>query len=87
MLRDITLYEFNSLNDNEKHEAMMEYATLVGDRFEGAYSILLYQFDNFYVELYYNSSTNSIFKFRAFISQELLNPYLKQIDLKKLKNV
>ena len=34
MLEDITLYEFNSLNDNEKHEDIMEYATHVAERFE-----------------------------------------------------
>ena len=34
MLRDITLYEFNSLNDNEKYEAMMDYALLGADRKE-----------------------------------------------------
>ena len=84
MLRDITLYEFNSLNDNEKHEAMMEYSTLVGDRFESQFKILLYQFDNFYVELFYNSQDNVIVRFRSFIAQELLTPYLNQIDLKEL---
>ena len=52
MLRDITLYEFNSLNDNEKYEAIMEYATYVADRIEDQYKILLYQFENFYVELF-----------------------------------
>ncbi len=52
MLRDITLYEFNSLNDNEKHEAIMEYAVFVADRIENHCKVLLYQFDNFYVELF-----------------------------------
>ena len=32
MLRDITLYEFNSLNDNEMYEAIMDYAELRADR-------------------------------------------------------
>jgi hypothetical protein len=85
MLEDITLYEFNNLNDNEKYEAIMEYATLVGDRFESQFKILLYQFDNFYVELFYNSQHNAIDKFRSFINQDLLIPYLNQIDLKELK--
>lgn len=85
MPRDIKLYEFNSLNDNEKHEAMMEYAILVGDRFEGPNSILLYQFDNFYVELFYNRDDNQIQKFRSFQTQEPLTPYLNQIDLNELK--
>ncbi len=41
MLRDITLYEFNSLNDNEKHEAIMEYASHVADRIENHCKVLL----------------------------------------------
>lgn len=85
MLRDITLYEFNSLNDIEKHEAIIEYAVNVGDRYEGNYGILLYQFDNFYVEVYYNNKANVIERFKAFVSQELLSPYLNQIDLQELK--
>lgn len=84
MLQDITLYEFNSLNDNEKHEAMMEYAVFVADRIENQYKILLYQFDNFYVELFYDNINNAITRFKSFISQELLHPYLSQINLKEL---
>lgn len=84
MLQDITLYEFNSLNDNEKNEAKMEYSTLIEDRFDGPYSILLYQFDNFYVELFYTRDENQIQKFRSFINLDLLTPYLNQIDLKEL---
>ena len=84
MLRDITLYEFNSLNDNEKYEAIMEYATYVADRIEDQYKILLYQFENFYVELFYNSQDNVIVRFRSFTTQELLRPYLNQIELKEL---
>ena len=84
MLRDITLYEFNSLNDNEKHEAIMEYATHVADRIENHCKVLLYQFDNFYVELFYASWSNAIIKFRSFNSLEPLQPYLNQIDLSDL---
>ena len=84
MLRDITLYEFNSLNDNEKYEAIMEYATYVADRFVVQYKILLYQFDNFYVELFYNSQDNAIVRFRSFITPELLSPYIDKINLEEL---
>ncbi len=77
MLRDITLYEFNSLNENEKHEAIMEYATYVADRLENHCKVLLYQFNNFYVELFYASGCNAIIKFRSFKSLELLTvPFL-----------
>ena len=85
MLRDITLYEFNSLNDNEKYEAIMEYAVLVADRKENHCNVLLYQFDNFYAELYYGSWSNAIVKIKSFVSHELLTPYLNQINLNELK--
>ncbi len=86
MLRDITLYEFNSLNDNEKHEAMMDYAVFIADRIEEQCKILLYQFDNFYVELFYDSCNNAITRFKSFTSQELLEPYLSEINLKELND-
>ncbi len=85
MLRDITLYEFNSLNDNEKHEAIMENASYVADRIENHSKVLLYQFDNFYVELFYASWSNAIIKFKSFVSQDLLAPYLDQINLNELQ--
>ena len=71
--------------DNEKYEAMMEYAVLVSDRKENHCNVLLYQFENFYVELFYDSWNNSIVKFKSFTSQELLTPYLNQINLSELQ--
>ncbi len=62
----------------------MEYAVHVGDRLNGPHSIMLYQFDNFYVELFYNSLDNEIQRFRGFINPDLLTPYLNQIDLQEL---
>ena len=85
MLQDIPLYEFNSLNNNEKHEAIMEYAVQVGERFDDNYGIMLYQFDNFYVELFFDADGNKIKRFRGFENDELLSPYLEQIDLQELK--
>ncbi len=64
MLRDIALYEFYSINDNE---SIMEYATRIADSFEGLKSILLYPFDNFYAEQYYNREDNKIQRFENFI--------------------
>ena len=61
MLRDITLYEFNSLNENEKNETIMEYAIYVAERIEEHCKVLLYQFDSFYVELFYASWSNAIY--------------------------
>ena len=43
MLRDITLYEFNSLDGLEKIDALGEYGELVAHRFAEDSKFMLYQ--------------------------------------------
>lgn len=76
----MTLYEFNTLNDVEKAEAVWEGA-LIGDRSDKRYNILLYQIDNFYSEVYYDKKRNAIKRIKSFSSTDRLTPYLEKIDL------
>ncbi len=81
---DITLYEFNSLNEFEKGEALWEYGVHVSERFEGECGYALYQLNNFYVEVKYNGSINEISKFTSFSTYTKLEPYLDKIDISGL---
>ncbi|MDQ6763269.1 MAG: hypothetical protein M3015_11660 [Bacteroidota bacterium] len=76
----MTLYEFNQLNDPEKAEAVWD-GTLIGDRTDNIFNILLYQIDSFYVEVYYQKRRNIIKWIRSFSSTDQLLPYLEKMDL------
>ena len=62
----MTLYEYNSLDEAEQHEAIWDYGEMIGDRLEGEYRILLYQLFGFYVELYYHIEHNVLKKLKSF---------------------
>ncbi len=76
----MTLYEINQLNDPEKAEAVWD-GTLIGDRTDNIFNILLYQIDGFYVEVFYQKKRNIIKRIRSFSSTDQLQPYLEKIDL------
>jgi hypothetical protein len=42
---------------------------------------VLYRIDNFYIEIFYQSTQNEITAIESFISEERLNPYLDKIDI------
>jgi hypothetical protein len=43
--------------------------------------VLLYQLDSFYVEVFYNKTHNYISKLNGFDDTDLLEPYLKKIEI------
>jgi len=55
----------------------------IADRFDRIYRYLLFQLDAFYIEIAYAVNLNIITSLKAFDNTELLEPYLKemQIDL------
>jgi hypothetical protein len=81
MLNDITLYEFNSLNEFEKGEALWEYGIHLSQRTEGEIGYSLYQLNDFYVEAQYNGGINAITKFTSFCTLTKLEPYIDKIDI------
>lgn len=80
-MKDISLYEFNSLDEHEKGAALWEFGVFLMQRFEGEVGYSLYQLNNFYVEVEYNGDQNKISRFTSFCTNTKLEPYLEQIDL------
>jgi len=78
---NITLYEFNSLNEFEKGAALWEYGVHVSERFDQECGYSLYQLNNFYVEVKYKGDINALTKFTAFSTYTKLEPYLRNIDI------
>jgi hypothetical protein len=46
--------------------------------------IALFQVDDFYVEIYYTKKTNEVGRVKTFYGTDLLEPYLKYIDISEV---
>ncbi|WP_454802926.1 hypothetical protein [Mucilaginibacter phyllosphaerae] len=73
----MNLYEFNTLDLNEKAEAVWR-GTFLADREADGLVIQLYILSGCYVELFYDRAANKIKDFHAFTNKQLLAPYLAQ---------
>jgi hypothetical protein len=83
---DITLYEFNALDEHEKGAALWEYGVFLFQRFEGETGYSLYQINSFYVEVKYDQNQNKITRFTSFSTTTKLEPNLQNIDISELIN-
>ncbi len=81
----MTLYQFNLLDKMEQAEVLWDKAVMVSDRSDETYKYVLYQLDNFYVEVKYHIEYNVIHGLRSFSSTgEPLSPYLNKINISEL---
>lgn len=71
--------EFEGLDRVEQLDYLQEEGVYVGKRKIVGNTILLYQVDTFYVELYYTKHRLSVKRIRCFQSMTLLDPYLDHI--------
>ena len=83
-MKDITLYEFNALDEFDNGAALWEYGVYLTQRFDGEIGYSLYQLNNFYVEVLCNGGENKITKFTSFCNLTKLGPYIEKIDIEKL---
>jgi hypothetical protein len=82
----MTLFEFKLLAEDEQIEVIWESGHFVADRYEHDCSVLLYQVDSFYVEVFYVVWLNRFEILRSFTNTEQLSPYLDEIDISSLIN-
>ena len=80
----MTLYQFNVLTENEKTAIVWSKGDFVIERKENNFSILLYQVQSFYVEVFYSGNENKISRLRSFSSTQQLEPYLEKINISGL---
>ena len=77
----MTLYEFNLLDEHHQANMIWNAGVHIDERTDSDLTILLYQIDSFYVEVYYDQVKNDIIRFRSFSSVNQLEPYLKKITV------
>lgn len=80
----MTLDEFKLLNETSQARTLLEKGTFLADRLYKNFSILLYQLDNFYVEVYHNLRFDIMQGMRCFEDDDALQPYLETIDISGL---
>jgi hypothetical protein len=79
----MSLYEFNLLNEIQQAEILWENGVHIGERKDQEHTIVLYQIERFYVEVFYHRGLNAIKRFRSFSSTDQLEPYITKIDVSR----
>lgn len=82
----MTLDEFTLLNEAKQAQTLLKKGIFLTERLYKNFSILLYQLDNFYVEVYHNLRFDVMQGMRCFEDDEALQPYLESIDISCLVN-
>ncbi len=77
----MTLYKYLILSDEEQYTTLWEIGVLVDQFIKDNIAINLYAINEFYVEVYYDQSANKILYKKTFKQGDLLDKYLKRINL------
>ena len=75
---------FKTLPKKAQQELLLSEGTFLAERTDGPFRIMLYQLDNFYVEVHFFNLYNKVAFFSAFEATESLEPYLETIDVSSM---
>ena len=70
---DMNRYYFKSLDQNQQVRLLKIHGRILHRRLKGKYQILLYEFKNFYIEVWYDEIKNQFDDFVTFKDRALLN--------------
>lgn len=82
----MTRQKFARLNKKQKKNAVLRSGIYLADKTSLLFKTMLYQVDNFYVEVFFFKWSKNVAGFRSFCKTSKLEPYLKKIDLSCLIN-
>jgi len=80
----MTRTQFSELSINEKIELVIENGTEILNRIFLFYVIRLYSIDDFYVEVWYKTSTNKIDRVEPVQIEDIFHLYERSIDIEDL---
>lgn len=75
------LYDYKTLHPDTQLEIVIERGVLLLDRNDDNACYLLYQVDGFYAEVKLELHHHEISGLKSFSSTDMLDPYLKHIDI------
>lgn len=79
----MTLQHFNSLNQHIQYRNLLLNGVCLTDRHMEDTCVLLFQLDQFYIEVFFDKHSDEILKSRSFENTEELLPYLGRIQISK----
>jgi hypothetical protein len=79
----MTRLEYNSMSETDQLDLLYEKGVFIGKRKNGVASVLLYQLEGFYVEVYYKKHRQFANKILSFTNTTVLDPYLDQIAVEQ----
>ncbi|ANE52706.1 hypothetical protein [Flavisolibacter tropicus] len=80
----MTHRKFCSLTKKQKKTALLKTGVFLAERKLGFFKAMLYQVNNFYVEVFFLKWSKNAIGFRTFTAVKSLQPYLRTIDLSTL---
>ena len=83
----MTLYDFNKLSAQDKCTAILFLGVQIADRYHKerlGTIIYLYQFPQFYVEVFYDVGEDRLKRFLSFTSLDRLALYIEEIDISEI---
>ena len=80
----MTAKKFNSLSKSIKKDILLRSGSFLAERKWGICSVLLYQLEDFYIEVFFVKWTKAPIGFRTFHTTNKLEPYLQKIDVASL---
>lgn len=83
--KTLSITEFAGLINDLQIDVLHRHGVYVGKRKVDTQTVVLFQLNNFYVELYYSVYRRRIDKMITSESTEILHPYLDQIKLEGLR--
>ena len=85
MIKEVpSVDKFNTLDFDEKAWHVWHHATFLIVRQNNKYRVNLYHLNGYYIQLWYHVKKNRIEKIAATPSHNVINPYLKLIQLEDI---
>ena len=78
------LQDFSELEQIAQQEIVLDEGIYLSSRMHLDYTVLLFQLDNFYVELFYPKDKDKCVIIKGFENTDELEPYLKRINISPL---
>ncbi len=77
----MTLAQFNKLSIEQQQRAVLINGVFLAERKDPPLRMMLYDMENFYVEVFFLSRYNKVAWFNGFQLTKKLEPYLQKIDI------
>lgn len=78
--------EFNTLTDLDRADAAGSSGVLLAERSRKFHKIMLYQIDDFYIEVTHHTHFNVVLHVHSFKDLRFLDPYLPAINISSVLN-